>query len=48
MNCESCAWNDDGLCDRLGLFVDDDDSCKFYRPDGKEIQVVLRTVDDED
>lgn len=27
LTCESCIWNDDGLCDRIGYFVDPDDRC---------------------
>ena len=29
LSCDTCIWNDDGLCDRLGVFVDPDDKCKF-------------------
>lgn len=25
--CETCVWNEDGLCDKLGWFVDPDDKC---------------------
>lgn len=29
--CESCGWNDSGLCDKCGYFVSDDDcACKNY------------------
>lgn len=29
--CRTCADNDDGLCDRTGYLVDEDDSCKNHR-----------------
>ena len=29
--CGTCAWNDDGLCDRIGKFVDDDDTCRHWQ-----------------
>ena len=28
--CGNCDWNDDGLCDRVGLFVEDDDQCQKW------------------
>ena len=30
LTCETCVWNDDGLCDRLGYFVDPDDRCSEW------------------
>jgi hypothetical protein len=32
LTCETCVWNDDGLCDRLGYFVDPDDRCTEWEP----------------
>lgn len=29
-NCRTCLWNDDGLCDRTGYLVEDDDICYAY------------------
>ncbi|HJB15216.1 MAG TPA: hypothetical protein IAA05_04135 [Candidatus Blautia excrementipullorum] len=29
--CKTCADNDDGLCDRLGILVEDDDTCEKHR-----------------
>ena len=29
--CETCADNDDGLCDRLGILIEDDDTCEKHR-----------------
>lgn len=26
-NCENCIYNDDGLCDRKGISVEDEDTC---------------------
>lgn len=26
-NCENCIYNDDGLCDRKGILVEDEDTC---------------------
>lgn len=28
--CAGCSWNDDGLCDRTGIFVDDEDTCQKW------------------
>lgn len=25
--CSTCRYNEDGLCDRVGILVDDDDQC---------------------
>ena len=30
IRCEACIWYDDGLCDRLGYFVDPDDKCEKW------------------
>ena len=32
--CRTCADNDDGLCDRTGYLVDDDDICNLHRDCG--------------
>ncbi len=29
--CKTCTDNDDGLCDRLGTLVEDDDTCEKHR-----------------
>lgn len=29
--CETCVDNDFGLCDRLGVLVENDDSCEKHR-----------------
>ena len=29
--CKTCADNDDGLCDRLGILIEDDDTCEKHR-----------------
>ena len=42
-NCGMCEWNDDNLCDRLGILIDDDDSCKLWGG-GKENNDVLSNV----
>lgn len=33
--CKSCRENDNGLCDRTGRLVEDDDQCEKWK--GKEI-----------
>lgn len=30
ISCDTCVWNDCGLCDRLGWFVDPDDKCEKW------------------
>lgn len=29
-NCSTCNWNDDGLCDRKGILVNDNDLCQKW------------------
>ena len=29
--CKTCIDNDDGLCDRIGILVEDEDSCEQWR-----------------
>lgn len=29
--CETCVDNDFGLCDRLGILIEDDDTCEKHR-----------------
>ena len=29
--CRTCEENDDGLCDRLGILVEEDDTCEKHR-----------------
>jgi hypothetical protein len=36
MTCEDCIWNDDGICDKYGTTVDDDDkACRLYEKEDK-------------
>lgn len=39
--CKTCQDNDCGLCDRLGVLVEDDDTCDKYRRDWRD--AVMRT-----
>ena len=34
--CKTCINNDDGLCDRKGILVEDEDSCEKHREDWRE------------
>ena len=34
--CKTCINNDDGLCDRRGILVEDKDSCEKHSEDWKE------------
>ena len=34
--CKNCIENEDGLCDRKGLLVDEDDSCEKHREDWRQ------------
>lgn len=34
--CATCIENDDGLCDRKGVLVHDDDTCDQYRENWKD------------
>ena len=34
--CKTCINNDDGLCDRRGILVEDEDSCEKHREDWRE------------
>lgn len=36
LSCDTCIWNDDGLCDRIGRFVDPDDKCEEWELVGGE------------
>ena len=36
--CKTCINNDDGLCDRRGILVEDEDSCRHHRAAGKKGQ----------
>lgn len=31
--CETCIENDNGLCDRKGILINDDDTCNKHRED---------------
>lgn len=33
---KTCKDNEDGLCDRKGILVEDDDSCSKWQPSWKE------------
>ena len=35
--CGNCAWNDSYLCDLKGIFILDDDSCKFLADKGSDL-----------
>ena len=37
--CKTCINNDDGLCDRKGILVEDEDSCEKHREDWREAMV---------
>lgn len=37
--CKTCINNDDGLCDRKGILVEDEDSCEHHWPAGKKIKI---------
>lgn len=34
--CKTCINNDDGLCDRKAILVEDEDSCEKHREDWRE------------
>lgn len=34
--CKTCIDNDNGLCDRKGILVEDDDHCSDHKPDWRE------------
>ena len=34
--CKTCINNDDDLCDRRGILVEDEDSCEKHREDWRE------------
>lgn len=40
MKCMDCAYNDDGLCDKKGVFVKDGNSCKEVISDEKVIKAI--------
>lgn len=35
-NCGTCINNDDGLCDKTGYLVEDDDTCEKWKGNWKE------------
>lgn len=37
--CETCINNDDGLCDRKGILIHDDDSCEHHKEDWREVML---------
>lgn len=34
--CKTCRDNDDGLCDRKGILIEDDDTCGYHRKNWKD------------
>ena len=34
--CATCVENDDGLCDRKGILVHDDDTCSLHKESWKD------------
>ena len=34
--CKTCRDNDDGLCDRKGILIEDDDTCDQHRKNWKD------------
>ena len=34
--CATCIENDDGLCDRKGILVHDDDTCSLHKESWKD------------
>lgn len=34
--CKTCTDNEDGLCDRKGILVDDEDSCEKHHADWRD------------
>lgn len=39
--CATCVENDDGLCDRKGTLVHDDDSCDHHRENWREAEICI-------
>lgn len=37
--CKTCINNDDGLCDRKGIIVEDEDSCEHHWAAGKKVRM---------
>lgn len=37
--CKTCINNDDGLCDRKGILVEDEDFCEHHWAAGKKIRM---------
>lgn len=40
--CKTCINNDDGLCDRKGILVEDEDFCEHHWAAGKKIRMKRR------
>lgn len=34
--CKTCKDNDNGLCDRKGILVEDTDNCKKWQPEWRK------------
>ena len=37
--CKTCINNDDGLCDRKGILVEDEDFCEHHWAAGKKVRM---------
>lgn len=37
--CKTCINNDDGLCGRKGILVEDEDSCEHHWAAGKKVRM---------
>ena len=40
--CKTCINNDDGLCDRKGILVEDEDFCEHHWAAGKKIRTMRK------
>lgn len=38
--CKTCRDNDDGLCDRKGILIEDDDTCDHHRNGRKPVKKI--------
>ncbi len=37
--CATCIENDDGLCDRKGILIHDDDTCEKHKENWREVML---------
>lgn len=42
-SCKSCIYNDDGLCDKKGYLIEDDDTCEQQTEATRWREAFLRT-----